>query len=412
MWREAAAQALRLLWAHKLRSLLTMFGIVWGTASVIFLVGWGEGSARMIEAGVFKAGKNMGEVWAGKVSEEFTPAVDRRFLWYTLADVQALRRRAHVPAIVGAETWEMLPAVSGPRAMSVDTRGVDPEAIAVRGIGVAAGRTLLPADIEHARRVALVGQRTRLRLMGPAGRVGDHIRLGGKPFEVVGFLEEVGTQLTRDRMEIDEQIWIPITTLQSNWPSWWTSDPVVTKILYRLRDPRDIGESETEVRAILADRLGVPHDDEEAVGIWSSLRFLNKMPIEETNVTLFILAATTLMIGGIGVLNMMLDSVHERRNEIGVRLAVGARRRDIVLQFFIETFTICLSGGLLGAALGIGACLALGQLQAPDLIPLPVLRPGTVALSLASLVLVGVAAGVVPAWRAARVDPAETLRMD
>ncbi|MDJ0850219.1 MAG: ABC transporter permease [Myxococcota bacterium] len=412
MGGEAALQALRLLRAHKMRALLTMFGLVWGTAAVIFLVAWGRGANEMIERGFFKAGKNMVEVWAGKVSEEFTPAVDRRYLWYTWDDVHALRSRARVPEVIGAESWEMLPVTWGQRAITVDIRGIDPPVMEIRGVPVAAGRGITHADLEHRRRVVVLGDKVRHRLLGPEGRIGSHVRIAGKPFRVVGFLERVGTQLSRDRMEIDEHAWIPITTMQAHWPRWWTDEFVVTKILYRIADARLLAESETEVRAILADRLGVPPDDVEAVESWSSLKMLNELPLEQQKGLLFILAATTLLIGGIGVLNMMLDSVHERRGEIGVRLAVGARRRDVVLQFFVETLTVCVLGGLVGAALGVGLCLGLGTLQVPDLIPVPVLDARVVATALGVLLFVGVSAGVVPAWRASRVDPALTLRMD
>lgn len=412
MGGDAVRQALRLLWAHRLRAALTMFGLVWGTASVVFLVGWGRGTSAMLRDGFFRAGKNMGEVWAGKVSEEFTPATDRRLLWFTWDDVEALRRRARLPEIIGAESWEMLPVTYGQRALNADVRGIDPEVMQVRGVGVAAGRGITPSDLEHRRRVVLLGDTLRRRLLGPEGRIGSRVRLAGKPFVVVGFLQRVGTQLSRDRMEIDLHAWIPITTMQANWPRPWTDEFVVTKVLYRMRDPRLLEETEREVRAILAERLGVGADDEEAVGIWSSVEMLNKLPLEQTTGLLFVLAATTLLIGGIGVLNMMIDSVHERRSEIGVRLAVGARPRDVLAQFFVETLTICLIGGLLGAALGTGACLLLGALQVPDLIPVPVLDLRVVAMALVVLVGVGLAAGVIPAWRASRVDPALTLRMD
>jgi putative ABC transport system permease protein len=127
---------------------------------------------------------------------------------------------------------------------------------------------------------------------------------------------------------------------------------------------------------------------------------------------MFILAATTLMIGAIGVLSMMLDSVYERRHEIGLRLAIGARRRDIVAQFFLETLTITGLGGLVGVALGVGANLLLGSLDVPDLVPIPVLDPNIVILAIGVMGFVGLAAGVIPAWQAARVDPAHTLRME
>jgi putative ABC transport system permease protein len=409
---DAVRQALRLLWAHRLRAILTMFGLVWGTASVIFLVGWGRGSSEMLRDGFFRAGKNMGEVWAGKVSEEFTPAVDRRYLWFEWEDVQALRRRAHLPELIGAESWEMLPVAYRQRAINVDVRGIDPEAMEIRGVGVSAGRGITRSDLDHSRRVILLGDKVRQRLLGPQGGLGSWVRVAGKPFKVVGLLERVGTQLSSDRLEIDRQAWIPIATMQANWPRSWTDEFVVTKIIYRMRDPHLMEDTEREVRAVLADRLGVRPDDEEAIGIWSSLEMLNKLPLEQTTGLLFVLAATTLLIGGVGVLNMMIDSVHERRNEIGVRLAVGARRRDVVLQFFVETLTICLLGGLSGAALGTAACRFLATLQVPDLIPVPVLDGRILALAVSVLVLVGLGAGVIPAWRASRIDPALTLRMD
>jgi putative ABC transport system permease protein len=409
---EAVRQAFRLLRAHKARALLTLFGLVWGTAAVIFLVGWGDGVVIMLERGFFKAGKNMGEVWPGRVSEEFTPAVDRRYLWYTLDDVEVLRRRARLPLLIGAEAWEMLPATYGQRAITVDIRGIDPEVMEIRGVRVAAGRGITRSDIDHRRRVVVLGDKVRRRLLGAEGRVGSWIRLAGRPFKVVGLLERVGTQLSRDRLEIDEHAWVPISTVQAHWPRWWTDEFVVTKILYTMPDRHLLQETEDEVRSILAERLGVSADDDEAVPIWSAVDMLNDLPLDQTQALLFVLAAATLVIGGIGVLNMMVDSVHERRSEIGVRLAIGARRRDIVAQFFVETLAITSLGGLTGAALGIGGCLFLGSLDVPDLIPVPVLSPKIVGLALGILTGVGISAGVIPAWRAARVDPASTLRME
>jgi ABC-type antimicrobial peptide transport system permease subunit len=127
---------------------------------------------------------------------------------------------------------------------------------------------------------------------------------------------------------------------------------------------------------------------------------------------MLLLAISLLAIGGVNLLNMMLESVHERRQEIGVRLAIGARRRDVIAQFFLETFLITLVGGIAGLALGIAGCVLLGMLDVPDIIPVPVLRIEIVVTAFAVVTFVGVAAGVIPAWRAARVDPAYTLRME
>jgi putative ABC transport system permease protein len=409
---EAVRQALRILWAHKMRSFLTMFGIVWGTAAVIFLVSWGAGVQRMFDKAFFKAGKNMGEVWAGRVSEDFTPAVDRRYLWYTMEDIEVLRRRARLPEIVGAEAWRILPVAYKQRAINVDVRGIEPEVMQIRGVPLAQGRGISRSDVDHRRRVAVVGDAVRRRLLGPEGGLGSWVRIDGVPFKVVGLLEHVGVQFNRDRMLIDDHAWVPISAIHANWPEWWTDEYVVSKVLYRMRGPELLEETEREVRSILAERLGVGAEDQEAVAIHSAIKMLRRLPLSETRGLMFILAVTTMVIGGIGILNMMLDSVYERRREIGIRLAVGARRRDVVAQFFLETFTVTSLGGALGVALGVGGCLALAGLDAPDLVPLPILNPGIVVTALAVMSGVGIAAGVIPAWRAARIDPALTLRME
>jgi putative ABC transport system permease protein len=201
-------------------------------------------------------------------------------------------------------------------------------------------------------------------------------------------------------------------TYFAQWPSSDTDDDVVNTLLYRMRDKSLADETEAEMRAILADRLGVSPTDEEAIIAWSPLTTLRNLPLSQQAGVMFALAATTLIIGGIGVLNMMLDSVRQRRREIGIRLAVGGRRRDILLQFFLETLTIVVFGGGLGVLLGVGGCLALAALDLPDIVPIPELSGGVVALALGVMGGVGLVAGVVPAWLASRIDPALTLRDD
>jgi putative ABC transport system permease protein len=409
---EALREALRTLAAHRGRAGLTLFGIAWGCAAVILLTGWGDGVRLMLERGFFKAGRQMGEVWAGRIGEDYTPASERRYLWFTQGDLEALRRRVRLSDRVGGEAWEIASATHRGRARSVDLRGLDPEAMEIRGIPLAVGRRLTQGDVDHRRRVAVLGDEVRRLLLGPGGGVGSWVRLDGKPFLVVGLLAPVGTQLSQDRMLIDKHVWIPISTLQQLWPRSWTDEPVVSKILYRLRDRRLLEASRREVRAILAERLGVSPDDEEAIPIWSSLEMLNRFPLDETRGLLFLLAATTLGVGGIGVMSMMLDAVHDRRAEIGVRLAVGARPRDVLRLFLLETVLVTAVGGLTGVALGIALAAGIGALEVPDLVPLPILSGRIVALALGVMAAVGVAAGAVPAWRAARIEPAVTLRME
>lgn len=409
---EAIRQSLRTLATQKLRASLTLFGFVWGTAAVIFLVGWGDGVRSMLERGFAKTGRNMGNIFAGKISEDFTPVADRRYLWLNNDDLGVVRKRAHWPEQVAGESQRFLSASHRQTVITTDMRGVEPETMDIRGTPIASGRGIIRTDLEHKRRVVVLGDRLRRKLLGAEGGLGSYIRLGGIPFEVVGILEPVGLQLSRDGLEIDDQTWIPLTTFQLNWPAWWTDEQVVDKLVYRARDRHLFEVTRDEIRAILADQLGVPRSDPEAITGWSPMEMLNKLPLDETRGLMFIIAVTTLLIGGVGILNMMLDSVHERRQEIGIRLAVGARKRDVLLQFFLETFVVSALGGALGVALGVAGCAGLGALDVPDIVPVPELSLSMIGVALGVMTTVGFAAGLLPAWRATRVDPAMTLRME
>jgi putative ABC transport system permease protein len=410
---EAIIEALRTLRSERLRSFLTLFGIVWGTASVVFLLSWGLGVQAMLEEGFTRVGKNLVQAWPGMIGEQYTPAVDRRQLWFTLDDVEAVRERSRLADTVAGESRMQRMVTYRQRAFSFDIRGVEPQQMRLRGVRIGAGRSLSQADLEHRRRVAVLGDVARRRLLGPEGGVDSWIRIDGRPFRVVGLLERVGTQLWRDQAtELDEQIWIPLKTLFAFGPRRGRDLDVVDSILLRVRHRQLYDALKQETRSTLAQRLRVSATDEEAISIASPMDQLRQLPIDQSVGLLLILGATTLVIGGVGVLNMMLDSVQERKQEIGVRMAVGARRRDIVGQFFLETFVITAFGGGIGLALGIGGCRLLAELQVPDLIPVPILKAEVVWMALGIMSFVGFSSGLIPAWRAARVDPSVTLRAE
>jgi putative ABC transport system permease protein len=205
-------------------------------------------------------------------------------------------------------------------------------------------------------------------------------------------------------------VWIPLTTLFTFGPRYGRDAEVVENILLSVKDRSLRKAAEFEMRSILAERLRISATDEEAIRTASPLDALEKIPLDEMRSLLFTIGATTLVIGGVGILTMMLDSVQERRQEIGVRLAVGARRRDVLGQFFLETFVITSLGGLLGIGLGLAGCAALASLEAADLIPVPIVRWEIIAIALSVMTLVGFVSGLFPAWRASRVDPSVTLR--
>lgn len=411
--REALIQALRTLRTERLRSVLTMFGVVWGTASVVFLLSWGLGVQRMLEDGFSRIGKNLVQAWAGEIGEDFTPAGDRRELWFTREDVDVVRRQVRLATLVASESRFWGAVAHGQTALARDVRGIEPASMELHGVALAAGRPISGNDVRGRRRVVVLGERTRQRLLGATGGVGATIKIRGHSFQVIGILQRVGTQLWRDNGdEIDEQLWIPLTTFFAVDPRQGKDDNVVDSILLRVGRRQDYDALKAEVRTVLAQRLRVSPTDSEAVHFASPIDMLRKMPLDQTAGLLAILGGATLIIGGIGILTMMLDSVQERRQEIGVRLAVGARRRDVVGQFFLETVVITGIGGLIGLALGVGGALALARLAMPDLIPVPMLRGWIVWLAFGVMSFVGVAAGLVPAWRAARVDPSVTLRAE
>jgi len=246
---EAFREAWHTLVTHKARATLTLFGIAWGTAAVIFLGGWGDGVRNMMERGFFKTGRNMVSTWAGRIGEDFSPAADRRYLWFNSGDLKALRGRARRSDRIGGEYWEMASATFRGRARSVDLRGMDAEAVAIRSVPLAAGRNVTRGDVDHRRRVVVLGDQLRRLLLGPSGGVGSWVRLDGTPFQVIGLLAPVGVQLSQDRMRVDEQAWAPLSTVQALWPRWWTNEPVVSNILLRLRDRHDLEAAKREARA-------------------------------------------------------------------------------------------------------------------------------------------------------------------
>jgi len=297
-------------------------------------------------------------------------------------------------------------AACGTNSHLIDVRGVEPQMKELRGITIAEGRSISPEDLSLARRVAVLGQTARQRLLERRPVIGQQIDLDGQSFQVIGLLARVGTQLTRDRTLIDEQIWIPLTTSRN-----LTGRKNLDLIVMRPPDRKSNEQVKLEARHILAARVHFSPDDEEAVQIISLIDYLSGFDavFAAFNVFLTVLAITTLAIGGIGVMNMMLVSVNERRREIALRMAVGARRSQVVGQFMVETLAITLAGGISGTTFGTLACAALSMIHA-DMVPTPHIIPGIIVLALVATVAVGVVSGCVPAWRASAIDPAESLR--
>lgn len=408
--RDVLQQALAVFVADRLRTALTLLGVVWGAASVVFLSAWGEGVHLMTDEGFSKAGRNAAVVWPGRITDQYKVGVHRRSLWFEPGDVEALRNRARLSDVFAAENRVWVEGSARGRTATVDLRGIDLQMQEIRGVAVAAGRLLTKADLASRRRVVVLGTTASLRLIGDAAAVGRVVRLGGTTFEVVGVLEPTGAQLWRDRTDIDEQAWMPLSAFWARWPDERTTSPLVHTIFFRVRDRRLFDDAAHEVRAILGERLRVPADDEAALPIFSSVDALNRLGIERFTTVLRFISVATLAIGGLGILTMMLDAVYERRMEIGLRRSIGARRRDVVAQILVEVVLLTTASGACGVALGAAGCLSLAALGLPDLVPVPILRPAIMLGALVSLLSVALLASLLPTIQASRVEPGIILR--
>ncbi len=410
---EAAREAWRSICTQRLRTFLTLSCVAWGGASVVLLSAWGAGVAQMLENGFEKVGKNLLQVSTGKLGESFTPASDRRELVLRTDDSTWVGRRIRNADIVSSNARDFAEVTAGPLSFNLDVHGVEPNSFMLRGVKVKQGRPIRRQDLADVARIAVLGHRARERLLPNRSAIGANVRIDGRAFEVVGVLDRVGTQLWRGGpTEIDDQVWVPLPSFLSSSAAGERESDVIDQLLVRIPERQDQDAAELELRALLSSRLRVPASDKEAIRISSPMDLLKTLPLDEAKILLSSIALMTLMIGAIGVLNLMLESVQERQREIGVRLALGATRRDVLQQIVTEACFLMGLGGGTGVLVGFGLVAALAGIHVPDLIPLPVLELRGVLLAIVSLGIVGIVAGLVPAYRAVRIEPSITLRSE
>jgi putative ABC transport system permease protein len=388
-WR-VAIEALR---ANRLRSALTMLGVVIGVAAVVVLVAIGTGAKQEVESEVEGLGSNLLIVVPGEVNFGSAPTVSR----LQLSDVDAVSRvvgdRDRVAATVSSgETVR-----TGTTQKFTSVLGVTDTTPKVFTRSLARGGYLTRADVDTDRRVAVLGAAVATALFGDRDAIGQQITIAGVRFRVIGVFAPLGQSLGVDR---DQEVHIPITAAHRLF-----NTTRVDGLAVKAPDPNTVGDLGKRIVAELSRR----HPDTEfsAVTQEQILGVLGKILGVLTGV-LAAIAGISLLVGGVGVSNIMLVSVRERTREIGLRKAVGARPRDIGLQFLFEAVLLTCLGGLLGMGLGVGAALLVGALS-----PVPA------AITWWSLVLafgvsagVGIVFGVVPAQRAGRLDPVVALRSE
>jgi putative ABC transport system permease protein len=401
--------AMRALAVNKLRSALTMLGIIIGVAAVIVMIAVGAGAQARVEEQIRSLGSNLllilsGTTTAGGVrmgfgsnqtiSEDDAAAIPREIAQAMAAP--ALRGTAQI--VWGNQNW------------STVIFGVTPEYIDVRQWELAAGRLFDTTDMAGATKVCLIGQTVARQLFGGTDPVGQAIRIRRVPFTVIGVLESKGQSMMGT--DQDDLILMPISTARKRvlGASNLAKQRSVGTIWVKVAEGYDMKAAEEQVRALLRQRhrLQPGQDDDFSLRNLEEVAATQEASSRVLALLLAAVASVSLVVGGIGIMNIMLVSVTERTREIGLRMAVGARNRDILGQFLVEAVTLSLIGGLAGVALGMAAAFGVAQLAGWRI----VIAPQAVLLAVAFAFVIGVFFGFYPARKAARLNPVEALRFE
>jgi putative ABC transport system permease protein len=411
---EISSQTLRTLWAHKLRSFLTMFGIAWGVGSLLLLVGLGEGFRSGNRKQFDELGENVMFIWSGRapaVGGSFTGMRQYYLTYKDYVDVstEAPDVRAVVPVISRGD----IRAVSDYFTSSGQLMGATAQFSQLRYMPMSEGRWLNDLDDNQKRAVIVLGDEARRLLFPGHPSVGNTILLNGIRFEVIGTLKRIGHG---DNNTVNLRIFIPFTTMRQYFPplNVGSVQDAITFMNYQPRT-RDVHElAKTEVHKIIARNHGFDYTILEAFDEWDTIKSVDQVGkiFDAMNLFLGSVGLVTLALGAIGIINIMLVAVADRTREIGLRKALGATNRSIMFQFFIEgAFLTLLSGGLgMGGAAALMAALA--TLPQPPGFDTPKLVPTTAALAIGSLAFAGVVAGLYPARKAAMLQPVDALRKE
>ncbi|WP_437629754.1 ABC transporter permease [Sorangium sp. So ce854] len=397
--KETAKSAWRSLASNRLRTLLTMLGMIIGTAAVVAVLGIGEGARSSVEGRIRSLGANLLMVRPGSASAGGVRSGSVKTL--TEGDAEALKALDGVAAVAPERSGSAQLRYMASN-LNASVTGITPAYLEVRSLSMGSGVPFSELDEQQRSRVVILGANVARQLYPGVSPLGTRLQINGSAFRVVGVLAEKGSGMGSP----DDGVFVPLSTHRS---ALFGQDHLSTISLQLASEDRSdavIAQLEQLLRLRHRLRPDQPSDFE----VRSQAEMLATMgQITGTFTTLLgSVAAVSLIVGGIGIMNIMLVSVRERTREIGVRMAVGARRRDILRQFLVEAVVVSLAGGVAGVGLGYGAAVLLSRFgEWATIVP-----PYAVGLALGVSILIGITFGVGPARRAARLDPVEALRFE
>lgn len=410
---EIFGQTLRTLWAHKLRSFLTMFGIAWGVGSLLLLVGLGEGFRSGNRKQFNTIGENVLFIFSGRA-----PAVEGSFTgmrpyFLTYKDYEDIKAEApSVKEAVPVISRGDIRAVSDYYTTSGNLVGVTAQYNEIRYMPMADGRWFNELDIQQKRQVVILGDEANRMLFQGRAAVGQTILLGGMRFQIIGTLQRIGRG---DNNMFNLRLFVPFTTMAQNFPVKGVDKPdLISMINYQPRTRELHEQARLEVHKIIARNHGFDYHSADAFDEWDTIRTIDQVGkiFDAMNMFLGSVGLVTLALGAIGIINIMLVAVADRTREIGLRKAIGATNRSIMFQFFVEGAFLTLMSGGLGMAGAAALMAALGTLPSPPGWDTPKLVPSTAALAIGALAIAGVSAGLYPARQAALLQPVEALRKE
>jgi putative ABC transport system permease protein len=400
-------EAVASLAANKLRTALTMLGIVIGVASVVSMMAIGQGASSSITSQIESMGTNLLYVTANNQGTNPQPV--------TLSDAEAIIDSGGAPSVftVAPSVQRSMDVTYAGTSTTTTVMGVTPDYSSVRNTVVESGRFINQTDIENYATVAVVGADVVEELFGSSvGVLGQKIRIGSNLYQVVGILKSRGGTSIGSS---DNQVIVPLSTAQVRIITRSSAHDEVNQISVQVIDSDHVNSAISEITAILRARHNVRANDDNDFNVLSQEAF-TEAATEITGVlTVFLggIAAISLLVGGIGIMNIMLVSVIERTREIGLRKAVGARDSDIMLQFLVESLIIGLAGGIIGVLIGWGISQLMQGVAAFGNSTLnPVISAGSILLAVGFSVAVGLVFGLYPANRAAKLEPVEALRTE